>query len=135
MKGIGDLKAPSINGYGAKFFKTSWNIVKYDVIEAVQELFVKGNLYKVFNNTVVTLIPKHDQANKVKEFRPIVGCTAFYKIIYKILTNRLGNMLNHIIHQSQADFLKGQVIQNHILLAFELMIGYTRMGGTFRCMM
>src|SRR4051812_7287176 len=112
LKGIRDCKALDIDGYYAKFFKASWNIVKHDVIAAVKDFFIKGNLFKAFNSTVVTLVPKHDQANEVKDFRPIVGCTALYKIISKILTNRLGSILNEIIHHSQEAFLKGQVIHN-----------------------
>ncbi|XP_058782915.1 uncharacterized protein LOC131657547 [Vicia villosa] len=134
LKAIGDLKAPGIDGYGSYFFKSSWNIVKWDVIAAVQEFFVKGNLLKAFNSTIVTLIPKHENASEVKDFRPIAGCTTFYKIISKVLTNRLGMVLPEVIHKSQAAFLKGQVIQNHILLAFELMRGYSRKGGTPRSM-
>lgn len=40
LKGIGDLKAPGLDGYGSKFFKASWNIIKYDVIATIQEFFV-----------------------------------------------------------------------------------------------
>lgn len=75
LEGIGDLKAPGIDGYGAKFFKTSWNTVKGDVVAAVHEYFDKGNLYKAFNSTIITLIPKHENAQAVKDFRPITGCT------------------------------------------------------------
>jgi hypothetical protein len=39
MKSIGDLKAPGLDGYGAKFFKTTWNIIKKDVMAAVMEFF------------------------------------------------------------------------------------------------
>ncbi|XP_014618090.1 uncharacterized protein [Glycine max] len=48
---------------------------------------------------------------------------------------RLGSVIQDIVHTSQADFVPGQVIHNHILLATELMKGYTRKGGTPRCMM
>ena len=44
-------------------------------------------------------------------------------------------MIQDIVHTSQAAFVPGQVIHNHILLATELMKGYTRKGGTPRCMM
>ncbi|XP_058761495.1 uncharacterized protein LOC131634890 [Vicia villosa] len=135
LQGIGDSKAPGLDGYGAKFFKTSWSIVKDDVVAAVKYFFTRGKLFRAFNSTVVTLIPKHDQANEVRDFRPIAGCTTVYKIISKVLTNRLGSMLHEVIHHSQAAFLKGQLIHNHILLAFELMKGYNRRGGPPRCML
>ncbi|KAL5134431.1 Transposon TX1 uncharacterized protein [Glycine soja] len=47
LQGIGDLKAPGIDGYGAKFFKNSWHIVKKDFIAAMNEFFEKGTLLKI----------------------------------------------------------------------------------------
>ncbi|KHN14066.1 Putative ribonuclease H protein, partial [Glycine soja] len=88
-----------------------------------------------FNNTVVTLIPKGDNARYVKDYHPIVGCTIVYKIIAKIITERLGKILPSIISHSQAAFVPGQNIHNHILLAYELLNGYGRKGGTPRVMM
>jgi hypothetical protein len=134
LKGIGDLKSPGIDGYGARFFKASWDTIANDLIAAVHEFFNKNVLYRAFNETVVTLIPKHPATKTVKEFRPIAGCSTFYKIISKILTDRLGRVLSSIISPSQAAFVPGQKIHNHILLAFELLKGYNRKDGTPRCM-
>ncbi|CAI8617256.1 unnamed protein product [Vicia faba] len=98
LKGIGDLKFLGIDGYGAKFLKASWDTIKHDVIAAVKELFDKGALYRAFNETVVTLIPKHSATKTIKEYKPIVGYITFYKIIYKILTARLRRVLGSTIN-------------------------------------
>ncbi|XP_058726138.1 uncharacterized protein LOC131597458 [Vicia villosa] len=135
LKGIGDLKSPGVDGYGAKFSKASWKTIKEDVVAAVMEFFDHCRLYKPFNRTAVTLIPKSNNVKTVKEFRPIAGCTTFYKIISKVLTTRLGKVLPDIISLCQAAFVPGQKIHHHILLAFELMKGYERKGGTPRCML
>lgn len=58
LKGIGDLKAPGVDNYGAHFFKFAWSVVKKDVVAAVMEFFEKGKMYKAVNSTLVTLIPK-----------------------------------------------------------------------------
>lgn len=42
-----------MDGYGAKFLKTTWSIVKHDFIAAVRELFVNENMYSAINNTLV----------------------------------------------------------------------------------
>lgn len=84
---------------------------------------------------MVTLIPKSDEATSIKDFRPIAGCTILYKIISKVLTARLGKVLGNIISPCQAAFIHGQQIYNHILLAYDLIKGYTRKGGTPKCMM
>lgn len=79
--------------------------------------------------------PIHDGANGVKNYRPIVGCTTFYKIISRILTARLGKVLQHVISLNQAAFIPSQNIHNHMMLAYELVKGYSRKGGTPRCML
>lgn len=43
--------------------------------------------------------------------------------------------MNSIINQSQAAFILGQSIHDHILLAYELIRGYSRKGGTHRSML
>lgn len=105
------------------------------MVKVVQEYFEKSKLFEAFNSTVVTLIPKHARAVTIRDYRPIAGCTTFYKIVSIILTNRLGKVLKEIIHPSQAAFIPGQNIHNHILLATELLKGYSRKGRTPKCML
>lgn len=71
----------------------------------------------------------------VKDFRPISCCTVVYKIISRIMSTRLGKVLSSVLHQSQAAFIPGQRIHDHILLAYELIKGYNTKGGTPRCML
>ncbi|CAK8579612.1 unnamed protein product [Lathyrus sativus] len=135
LRGIGDLKAPGLDGYRTRFFKASWTTIKNDVIAAVKEYFETCKMYKPFNNVVVSLIPKRNKACEIKDSRPIAVCTTFYKIISKILIDRLGSVLPSMVSHNQAAFVKGQNIHNHIMLATELLKGYTRKGGTPRIMM
>jgi hypothetical protein len=135
LKSIGDLKAPGLYGYGAMLFKSAWNIVKYDVIAAVREFFVEEKIYHAINSTLVTLIPKHAAAKTIKEYRPISCCTTIFKIISKVLTLRLSKVLSSVINLSQAAFVPGQHIHDHILLAYELIRGYSMKGGTPKCML
>jgi hypothetical protein len=135
LKSIGDLKAPGLDGYGAKFFKVSWGIVKEDVLAAVMEFFRDEAIYHAVNSTLVTLIPKHSAARTIKEYRPISCCTTVFKIISKVLTTRLSKVLNSVINLSQAAFVPGQHIHDHIFLAYELTKGYSRKGGTPKCML
>ncbi|KAI5415606.1 hypothetical protein KIW84_040864 [Lathyrus oleraceus] len=114
LKGIGDLKAPSMDGFGSKFFKASWNIVREDVIVVVRDFFVNDMMYKAMNIIVVTLIPKSDGAKTIRDYISITCCTNVYKIILKVLTNRLGKVPCSIVSQNQTAFVQGQHIHNHI---------------------
>ena len=108
------------------FFKHTWQIIKRDVIEAVKSFFTIGNLHKNFNCTLVTLIPKVQNPKTVKEYRPIACCTVMYKIISKVLTNRIQGVIQSIICESQAGFIPGRKIADNIVLAHELVKAYTR---------
>ncbi|XP_058733866.1 uncharacterized protein LOC131605536 [Vicia villosa] len=77
LKGIGNLKSPGIDGYGAKFFKSSWSIIKEGVAATIQEFFDHGELHRNFNKTVVTLIRKSSNISSIKDYRHIDGCTTF----------------------------------------------------------
>jgi hypothetical protein len=101
LKSIGDLKAPGLDGYGVVFFKSSWSIIKHDVVAAVREFFVEEKIYRAINSTLVTLIPKHSTAKTIKEYRLISCCTTIFKIISKILTLRLSKVLSSVINLSQ----------------------------------
>ncbi|GKA64593.1 RNA-directed DNA polymerase, eukaryota, reverse transcriptase zinc-binding domain protein [Tanacetum coccineum] len=57
---IDDNKALRPDGYTAKFFKQSWNVIGEDVCNAVKEFFSKGKLLKELNATLITLVPKGD---------------------------------------------------------------------------
>nr|GEZ79976.1 hypothetical protein [Tanacetum cinerariifolium] len=79
MFGIEDDKAPGPDGFTAKFFKKSWDIVGKDVYEAVKDFFKTNKLLGEVNATVITLIPKVQHPNKVSEYRPITCCNELLK--------------------------------------------------------
>lgn len=89
LREIRDNKALGCDGFNALFFKQSGHIVGEDITDAVLEFFNSGRMYKAINCTTVTLVPKTARPSRITEYRPISCCTLLYKIIAKILTNRL----------------------------------------------
>ena len=83
----------------------------------------------------MSLIPKVQNPKSVKEYRPIVCCTVVYKIISKVLTNRLHGAIQSVICDNQAGFILGRKISDNILLAHELVKAYTRKHISPRCML
>ena len=114
---IDDSKAPSVDGFNAHFFKKAWSVIKNDIYQGVQEFFHKAYMHMPMNITLLTLIPKFGQPLFAKDFRPIACCTMLYKIIAKVLTNRLGQVIQEVVSPSQAGFIPGRFIADNILLA------------------
>lgn len=113
-------KAPGPDGMPALFYQRSWHIVGKDVTECVQDT-LNGNPFPTgLNHTFISLIPKVNNPTRMKDLRPISLCNVIYKIVSKVLTNRLKHVLGKIIAPSQSAFVPGRLITDNVLAAFEL---------------
>nr|GEV93988.1 RNA-directed DNA polymerase, eukaryota [Tanacetum cinerariifolium] len=77
----------------------------HDVFEAVEYFFMYGDIPNGCNSNFIALIPKILDANMVKDFRPISLIGSLYKIIAKILANRLVGVLGDIVNEVQYAFV------------------------------
>ena len=84
-------------------------------------MVLNGNgLPSSWNEATVVLIPKVKNPNKMKDLRPISLCNVLYKIVSKVLANRLKLILSEIIAPNQSAFVPGRLITDNILLAYEV---------------
>lgn len=101
-------KAPGPDGFNFAFIKSAWEVIKEDVYETVFEFWRSSHLPQGCNMAYIALIPKVDKPSDFKDFRPIsmVGC--LYKIVAKILTNRLQKVMNTLVGPAQSAFIEGR---------------------------
>jgi hypothetical protein len=120
LDSIGDLKAPGPDGLPAIFSKKYWSLIGEQVTKEVLNFLNGGILPGSWNETCVTLIPKVKNPEKMKDLRPISLCNVVYKLISKVLANRLKLILQDIIAPNQSAFGPGRLISDNILLAYEV---------------
>ncbi|GJS94204.1 hypothetical protein Tco_0801172 [Tanacetum coccineum] len=116
----GTDKAPGPDGFTFGFFRHFWYLVEKDVIDAVSYFFSYADIPRGCNSSFIALIPKIPDANVVKDFRPISLIGSLYKIIAKILTNRLVNVLGGLVNEVQSAFVANRQILDGPFIINEL---------------
>jgi exonuclease III len=112
-------KAPGPDGFTARFFQHCWAIIKSDLTKMIRRSQSNSKLGGSTNSAFLALIPKEKGASNFNRFRPISLCNTSYKILTKIIANRLKTILPHIIPENQGGFIKGRHITDNILLVQE----------------
>jgi hypothetical protein len=70
-------------------------------------------------NRVITLIPKSGDKAKLSNWRPITLLGSTYKVLAKVLAERIKAALTHIIRPNQTGFVEGRSIINNTFMAQE----------------
>jgi hypothetical protein len=114
------FKSPGPDGVNFGFFKDFWVELKGDVMRFISEFHRNGKLTKGINSTFIALIPKVDSPQRLNDFRPISLVGSLYKILAKVLANRLRLVVGSVISESQTTFVKDRQILDGILIANEV---------------
>jgi hypothetical protein len=113
-------KAPGPDGFTTDFFQHCWDIVRKEVWEVVEESRTSGQVLPALNATFLTLILKEEWVTNPKQFRPIALCNVIYKIITKVIANRLKPILTFVISKEQDGYVEGRQIMDSVILAHEV---------------
>lgn len=101
------LKSPSPNGFSGIFYRSYWDTVREHIVKFTQKCFRLKKVPHGVNRTFLVLIPKTRHLTNFNHFRPISLRNFAYKIISKILMERLKKLLGRIVLLNQGAFVKG----------------------------
>ncbi|KAK3198214.1 hypothetical protein Dsin_021629 [Dipteronia sinensis] len=119
LKQMDPLKAPGPDGLPTLFYHKFWDIVGSRIVKTVLDVLNNnmpmGSLWKA----VVILIPKVNTLARIGEFRLISLCNVTYKLIAKVMVNRLKLILDQVITPNQSAFVLERLITDNVIVGFE----------------
>ncbi|XP_019181686.1 PREDICTED: uncharacterized protein LOC109176751 [Ipomoea nil] len=113
-------KAPGPDGMNPGFYQHFWDIVGNDISAFILNCLNNRIFPSNLNNTDVVLIPKKKTPEVVADFRPIALSNVIYRIMAKMITQRMKPLMESIISGSQSAFIPDRLITDNILVAAEV---------------
>ncbi|KHN27108.1 Transposon TX1 putative 149 kDa protein, partial [Glycine soja] len=101
----GGDKCPGPDGFNFNFIKEFWGVMKPEFRRFVDEFHAHGSFPRGSNASFLALIPKVNHPQSLNDYRPIslIGC--MYKVIAKLLANRLRHVIPVLIDERQTAFI------------------------------
>ena len=121
-------KAPGPDDFTGAFWQFCWEFVKEEVMEMFKEFHEHNTFLKSLNATFLVLIPKKGGAEELGDFRPISLLGGLYKLLAKVLANRIKNVIGGVISSDQNAFVSGRQILDASLIANEVIDSWKKEG-------
>ena len=110
-------KAPGPDGFTGRFYKAAWATIKSDVLNAFNAFWANDfRSLNHLNDALLILLRKKEQAELIRDFRPISLIHSFGKLVTKCLANRLAGVLHHLVQVNQSAFIKGRCLHDNFRL-------------------
>eukprot|EP00253_Pinus_taeda_P019656 PITA_19656 len=108
-------KAPGPDGFSIHFYKFCWHLIKADLLKMISWFMKKAKIGGGTNSSYLALIPKDTNPESFARFMPISLCNDSYKILAKLLANRIKPLLKRLISPSQGGFVEGRHILDNVI--------------------
>ena len=129
LKELSNDKTPGSDGFSINFYKFFWPDIKFLLTDSFLYTFENGYLSNDQKRGIISLIPKEGKdLRSLRNWRPISLLNTDYKILTKLLSNRLQTVLPRLIHSDQMGYIKGRFIGQNVRTIKDLM-HYTKISN------
>ncbi|CAI5527668.1 unnamed protein product [Closterium sp. Naga37s-1] len=116
LKGLPAGKAPGQDGLPKELFERNWELLGPAVMREVKSFESAGVLSESFTTAVTILLHKKGDRDDLGNYRPITLLSFFYKLLAKVLANRIKVVLPRVISANQFGFLPGRSLADAVSL-------------------
>ncbi|MGL5820256.1 MAG: reverse transcriptase family protein, partial [Sarcina sp.] len=117
---LNDGKSPGPDGLPAEFYKTCMREILDLLTDMYNEGIQKGKFDETFYHSVISLIYKKGDPYELDNWRQISLLNLDYKILAKIMMNRMNATLNKIIDVEQTCAIKGRYMWDNLATVREI---------------
>lgn len=114
-------KSAGPDRFSPAFFQQFWDILGKDIFNSCSNWLKESKFPATLNDSTLVLIPKNDNVERMAYLWPITLCNVLYKIVAKVLANRLKEILSGVITENQSAFVLERNISDNVLVAFQLL--------------
>ena len=120
VKSLKREKCCGSDGLTTEFFQFFWSKMKNLYYNAIIYAKEKGRLHLAARRGVITLIPKKQNTLYLKGWRPLTMLSTCYKILAKVLAERMKKCFPKVISPSQTGFMEGRQISSTLRVTIDI---------------
>ena len=109
-------KAPGCDGLSPEFYKCFWPDLKNVLIDSLNDGYYKGELSQSQRQGILTLLFKKGDKRVLDNWRPISLLNTDYKILARVLSQRLQRVIQKLVSSDQTGYIKGRSAANNLRL-------------------
>jgi hypothetical protein len=131
-------KAPGSDGVCQDFFMLMWNLIKTEMLPILNQMYVEGEMTDKQKHGTIICIPKTPHPRRPDEYRPLTLLNADYKLLARVIANRMNPWLDPFLHPSQHCGISGHTIFEAIanirdaILRIDTVYSAIRLPGNIR---
>ena len=114
VKQLNRNKTPGLDGLTCEFYQCFWPLLKNDFYQVLQECIEQKCLPLSIRRAVISLLPKKGDLLEISNWRPVSLLNTDYKILAKVLANRLKSVINDVVQEDQSYSVPDRSIYDNI---------------------
>jgi hypothetical protein len=125
----GKHRAPGPDGIVWEFYVLYWGIISPELCEVLNQMYLQGMVTPMQTHGEMVCIPKHAEARQIEDFRPITLLNTDYKLLARIMANRLRPIITEQLRTTQYCGIPGNTILDAVSTIWDV-IAYAESNET-----